>query len=128
MTRDQLRKALDDPETTVESLGEQQLDGRKVVGFRFTSQRSPMTVWADPGTSFPVRIQATMVGPPQTKVAMWNYELNVELDESLFSLSVPDGYTILETDVDASTPAEKDLLEAPAYHGRRCRGGVPGEP
>ncbi|MBI1313699.1 hypothetical protein GC176_20595 [bacterium] len=108
--REMLRKAASDPNTKVETLGEKQLDGKTVVGFRFRDIPMPMTLWADPVTQLPVRIEATMIGPPKTEVVMSNYEFNVKLDASLFSLKVPDGYTVLEADVDASKPAEKDLI------------------
>ena len=111
-TRELLRKAVDDPDVEVESLGEKRLDGRTVAGFRFDTPTNPTTVWVDPETKFPVQIEATMIGPPETKVVMSNYEFNVELDESLFSTEVPEGYEILETSIDASPSTEKDFITA----------------
>ena len=87
-----------------------QLDGRKVLGFRFDTPTNPMTVWADPETKFPVQIEATMIGPPETTVVMSNYEFNVELDASMFSVKIPEGYNVLETEIDASPATEQDLL------------------
>ncbi len=110
--REALRDAAKDPGANVESLGEKMLDGRRVVGFRFFENPYPMTMWADPATQLPVRIEATMIGPPKTSVVMHNYEFNVELDKSLFSLEIPKGYKVLETDVDASKPTENDLIVA----------------
>lgn len=109
--RESLRKAVTDPDTKVESLGEKELDGRAVVGFRFAGPQS-MTLWADPRTRLPVRIEATMVGPPETKVAMTNYEFNVDFDKSLFSVAIPAGYKVMETDVDVSPPVEKEFITA----------------
>ena len=110
--RQSLRKAIDDPDTKVESLGEKELAGRTVVGFRFKTGPQPMTLWADPETRLPVRIEAIMVGPPKTEVVMSDYEFNVELDKSLFSTSIPDGYKVMETNVDVSPPTEKDFIAA----------------
>ena len=110
MIRERLRQATENPETEVESLGEKRIDGRDLVGFRFPESVQPMTIWADPITHFPVRIESTMVGPPQTEVVMSNYEFNVDLDESLFSMEIPDDYKVIEMEVDATPPTEADFI------------------
>lgn len=110
--RDSLRKAVSDPNTKIETLGEKQLDGRKVLGYRFKEGGLPMTVWADPETKLPVSIESTMIGPPKTTVTMSNYKFNVELDKSLFSMKIPEGYKVTETDVDASKPTEESFVSA----------------
>ncbi len=105
-----LQEAVADPNAKVESLGEKELDGRTVVGFRFRQPVQPMTLWADPETKLPVRIEMTMAGPPQMQIVMSNYEFNVELDESLFSTEIPEGYNVVEAEFDASTPTEADFI------------------
>ena len=112
MIRTTLRDAKENPETNVESLGEREFDGRQTVGFRLKVHTYPMTIWADPQTNLPVRIEATMVGPPRTNVVMTNYEFNIDLDNSLFSVTIPDDYEVVETDVDASPPVEQDFITA----------------
>jgi len=112
MIRDRLQKAVGDQEAKIESLGEKQLDGRTVVGFRLSTRPMPMTVWADPKTKFPIRIDAVMMGPPRTEVVMSNYEFDIKLDKSKFSTEVPDGYKITKTEIDVSTPTEKDFIAA----------------
>ncbi len=109
--RGAIKNATDATETKVESLGEKEIDGKKVIGFRLAGQTSPMTVWADPQTKFPVRIETVNLGPPKTEVVMTNYEFDVELDESLFSVDIPDGYTVTEVDMDSSPPSEDELLD-----------------
>lgn len=121
--RDALRQAMSDPDTNVTPLGESEVDGRKVLGFRFAIPLQPMTVWADPETKFPVRIESSFAGPPKTDVVMKNYEFNVELDESLFRLEIPEGYQIMELDVDASALTEEDFVIAL----RRCCESSDGE-
>ena len=54
--RESLREAMANPDKNVEPLGNKQLDGRTVVGFRFLTGPHPMTLWADPQTNLPVRI------------------------------------------------------------------------
>ncbi|MEQ1829907.1 MAG: hypothetical protein ABL921_28350, partial [Pirellula sp.] len=64
-TRQMLRAATTDPNAKVISLGEKQLDGRTVVGVRFEISGTPMTLWADPVTQFPVRIESTLEPSPK---------------------------------------------------------------
>ena len=39
-----------------------------------------------------------------------DFAFNVDLDESLFSIEPPAGYTVQTVQVDASQPMEKDLI------------------
>lgn len=123
--RQSLRAATTDPNSKVVPLGEKQLDGRTVIGFRFEMPGTPMTLWADPATQLPVRIESAMVGPPKTDVVMMNYEFNVELDESLFNVEIPAGYEIIETDVDVSPASEKELIAALRMCCEASDGGFP---
>ncbi|MGE0759127.1 MAG: outer membrane lipoprotein carrier protein LolA, partial [Pirellulaceae bacterium] len=123
--RESMREAMANPDKKIEQLGEKQLDGRRVVGVRFLTGPQPMTLWADPRTNLPVRIEATMAGPPQTEVVMSNYEFNVDLDESLFRVAVPEGYQVVQADVDASPPGERDFLAALRL-GTKLAGEFPG--
>ena len=43
---------------------------------------------------------------------MANFEINVDVKESMFDLTPPDGYKVQSFDVDASKPSEKDLIAA----------------
>ncbi len=44
------------------------------------------------------------------KCTQSDFAFNVELDESLFSIEPPAGYTVQTVQVDASQPMEKDLI------------------
>lgn len=43
-----------------------------------------------------------MTGPPKTEIDMTNFEFNVALDKSLFSVEIPQGYNV--ADVNVNTP------------------------
>ena len=111
-TRQMLRSATSDPNAKVVSLGEKQLDGRRVVGVRFELPGMPMTLWADPATQLPIRIESNLLGPPKTEVVITNFEFNIELDESLFSVEIPDGYSVADFNMDLSPPSESELITA----------------
>jgi outer membrane lipoprotein-sorting protein len=54
----------------VERLGKKKIDGRETVGFRTGSNGTDMTVWADPQTARPVRIEFGMAMMGDVRVVM----------------------------------------------------------
>lgn len=125
MVRKSLREVLDNPNAKAESLGEKEFDGRKLVGFHLKSGQQPVTVWADPKTKSPVRIEMTMTGPPQVELVMSNYEFDVDLDKSLFSIEVPEGYNVATTDVDVSPATEAEFITSLKMIARSNEGEFP---
>lgn len=86
---------------TQENLGEKQIDGQSVTGFR-VFQEDPyfeydITIWANITTGGPVLVEVLSepldASYPSIKWTMKNFNLDVELDEELFNLEVPAGYT-----------------------------------
>jgi len=87
---------------TEQQLGENKINGQKVTGFRiFQEDRDfeyDITIWADSENGVPSLVEA-IAKPfdksyPSVKWTMENFDLEVELDEKLFSLDVPTGYTL----------------------------------
>jgi outer membrane lipoprotein-sorting protein len=113
---DKLRELLADSrgakESQYERLGEQEIDGRKAVGFRFDSPSDTATLWGDPATGMPVRIETVWSGLARTEVVMTDFQINVELKESLFDTTPPAGYQVTSMDVDASETREQDLVRS----------------
>jgi outer membrane lipoprotein-sorting protein len=95
-----------------EKLGEKEIDGKKAIGFRLDSPAATVTLWGDPSTGNPVRIENVWSGIPRTEVVMTDFEINVDLKESLFDLTPPEGYKVQSLDVDASESREQDLIQA----------------
>ncbi len=60
MFRSILRNAQDKPTVQREPLGEKEIDGHRVVGFRFRSKGMVTSLWGDPKTGLPVRGEVTM--------------------------------------------------------------------
>ena len=94
--RSLLLDARDKPDVKRESLGEKDIDGRRVVGFRISLPAAVFSVWGDPKTGLPVRIEATMAMMPNVKITMSDFEFNVDMDESLFSVEPPAGYEVIQ--------------------------------
>ena len=97
-----LLDARDKPDVKRESLGEKDIDGRRVVGFRVSSKNMVVSLWGDPKTGQPVRAEATMAMFANAKVTMSDFVFNVDMDESLFSVEAPAGYTVQNMKIDAS--------------------------
>ena len=107
------------PDFSVEELGEQDIAGQKLVGFHAANPKLDVTIWADRRTALPVRIEQ-MEG--QLKVICRNVQFDVPMDESLFSMEVPEGYKLQQTELDLMGATEQDFIE-----GLRVRAEVFGD-
>jgi hypothetical protein len=97
------------PDFVVEDLGVQEIDGREVVGFLAKHPRTGITLWADAETGLPVRIEQN---EGQMRTICRNMQFDVEMDESLFSMDVPEGYTVRqETTLDLQAGTEEAFIE-----------------
>ena len=59
----------------------------------------------------PVRVEMTMGIDGNLKATLSDFVFNANLDESLFSIEPPAGYTVRHEKVDVSPDEEKDLIE-----------------
>jgi outer membrane lipoprotein-sorting protein len=127
--RSLLLDARDKPNVKRELLGEKEINGRRVVGFRITLPAEVMRVWGDPKTGLPVRIETTVAMIPTIKITMSDFMFNVDMDQSLFSLEPPAGYkvkvVVLDRTIDDSRPKEKDLIEMFRYYSEASDGRFP---
>ena len=99
------------PERADEELGEREIDGRTVQGFRVTEEGITLTVWIDPKTREPIEIDIEMANAPGMGGTITDIRFNVDLPDELFTITPPAGYTRLELDMDTSEPNEDDLIE-----------------
>lgn len=104
------------------SLGEKEIDGRKVVGFHIGSQ---LILWGDPKTGLPVRVEMTSGMEGSVKATFSDFVFNVDMDESLFSLEPPAGYTVRNAKTDHSPKEEKDLIEMFREYSKLFDGAFP---
>jgi len=99
----------EDPALSVEPLGKQELDGQIATVFRATGPDVELTVWADPETTLPIRMEQKW---RQMQVVYTNFEFDVVLDESLFSMEIPEGYSEPQKAALSITGlTEQDLIE-----------------
>ncbi|MHC4171802.1 MAG: LolA family protein [Planctomycetota bacterium] len=106
--RNVITELQDSPDFVVEELGEREFQGRRLIGFRATHPKAEVTIWADPETALPVRIE--QVGG-QMKVTCKNLMFDVPMDKSLFSMDAPEGYTHQEVELDLTGSTEEDFIK-----------------
>jgi outer membrane lipoprotein-sorting protein len=99
-----------------EPLGEKEIDGRRLVGFRVSGDRGEVNdavtdLWGDPKTGMPVRAELTTGMDGNLKTTFSDFVFNVDMDESLFSVEPPPGYTVDHQEADVSENEEQDLIE-----------------
>jgi len=117
--RNVISELQDTPHFVVEELGEQEIGGQRVIGFRAKHPKVEITIWADPETALPVRIEQIQ---GQMQVICKNLKFDVPMDESLFSMDVPEGYTLQQVELDLLGSTEQDFIE-----GLRIRAEVFGD-
>ena len=85
------------PDFSVSNIGQRTIDGMRVIGFQLTRENDEngIIVWANPQTSLPIRIEQTVndENGQVIKSVTTNIIFDAELDQSLFRLDAPKGYT-----------------------------------
>jgi len=98
----------DSPHFVVEDLGVREIDGREAVGFLAKHPLVEITVWADSKTGLPVRIESK---EGQLNVICRNMQFDAPMDDSLFSMEVPEGYKLQQMELDLNSATEADFVE-----------------
>ena len=107
--RDTITRFQDKPDFHVENKGIQKIDGRDYIVFVADSNNQTITIWADPKTALPIRIEQKT---PNMQIAGDNMQFDVPLDESRFTMEVPANYKVIENaGVDFNKSTESDFIE-----------------
>ena len=115
--RSLLMDVQDKPEVKRKPLGEKEIGGHRVVGFRVSYSSGQyagvvMNLWGDPKTGLPSCVETIIHSSGKVdKVTMSDFKFDVALDESLFSTEPPAGYTTINLQWNFPPAAEKDLIE-----------------
>jgi outer membrane lipoprotein-sorting protein len=123
--RDLLSKNRDQKENSFKPIGEKNIDGHQAVGFRSISALGEYTLWGDSKTGHPVQVEVVTNGTPRTTVVMTDFEMNIELDESLFAMTPPADYKIQSIEVDLSPVTEKNFIDALTRCSKISSGNFP---
>ncbi|RPJ24456.1 MAG: DUF2092 domain-containing protein, partial [Planctomycetaceae bacterium] len=99
------------PAQADEELGRREVDGRTLEGFRVREVDTVMTVWIDPASGRPVRVELEIPSAPGMNVIMSDFQLDADLADSFFSLEPPEGYVPIEIRADVADIGERDFVE-----------------
>ena len=115
-----------------QSLGEKEIDGQKVKGFLVKKEGSQFTFWADRESGAPVSIEVEIpMAGKFMKVVMNDFVLDATLDDALFSLEPPKGFTVRNVDVSQTmatlqkTSGEQHAIEALRAYAEASDGKFP---
>jgi outer membrane lipoprotein-sorting protein len=97
-------------------LGTKRIGPAQALGFQVEEQGQEYTVWADPKTKLPLLIEmAVRVGDQDARVALSDFELDPELDDTLFSLEPQADYALRRMDTKAVNPEDAVVQLLRAY-------------
>jgi outer membrane lipoprotein-sorting protein len=99
------------PARASQALGPQRIDGRTLDGFTVQGDDATTTVWIDPKTGQLVRAELQFAGAPGMNVILSDFQFDMLLEESFFSLTPPEGYMPVQVSADASQVDEQDCIE-----------------
>ena len=101
------------------------------MGFRvthpLTSPGMVVSIWGDPQTGLPIRIETTDRLEPGAKSISSDFVFNVELDESLFNMEPPAGYKVEHLRFKFTVGNEKDIVEALRFFSEVSGGAFPND-
>jgi len=98
-----------------EPLGDATINGIPALAFRTTNTPQPALVWAEKSTGRPLRVELTLnVNGKPARVVTENIEIDLPLQDSLFSLEPPPDYQLATPPnaVSSSRPAMDNIEEA----------------
>jgi len=99
------------PDRADEVLEVEEIEGRMLQGFRVVEEGMDKIVWVDAKTSELTRVEIEFTNAPGMSAVMRNFQFNVNLDDSLFSLIPPEGYRHRKIELDASELNDEDLVK-----------------
>lgn len=98
-----IQYALENEDDSVEFLGEREIEGITAIGYYITGphHHGNITVWADTESKLPIRIEQSMDMPNRKESAIISdIVYDIELDDSLFSIELPKGYSAARPEED----------------------------
>ena len=95
-------------------LGRESVDAISALKYRYDGPMEHYTIWLNPADNLPVRVVTTDVEDEdavRTRITMKEFAWNPELDESLFSLDIPEDYELVQQTTEAGERATDDFVK-----------------
>lgn len=107
MVRSIVSRVEENPEIVVQKLGRRDFDGVEAVGFQLKEPNVTISLWADPVTATPKRIDIAI---GQNRGILKNIEFDIPVSDDLVSMEVPEGYTLAQQPMVMGEASEEDLI------------------
>jgi outer membrane lipoprotein-sorting protein len=107
LLRNLISKLENTPGFEVKKLGEKNIDGREAVGFLATCPGVEVTIWADAKTASPIQVEQK---ENNLNIICKNFQFDLPMDDSLFSMDVPAGYKLQQMNIDLTGSTEEDFI------------------
>jgi outer membrane lipoprotein-sorting protein len=92
-------------------VGEKTIGGVQALGYLVKNLGVEMTIWVDPATKLPVRFDMSdRFQGKEVKSTAADFQIDPDLDEALFRIEVPAGYTLRKAESDFLGMDEKTFL------------------
>ena len=113
------------PDQANEVLAKKEMNGRMIQGYRVIQNGMDATLWIDEETRDLVRVEGQFPNAPRIRIIGTHFKYDIELDDALFSLTPPDGYTPKEPpEIDRSEVNYKDLINLLRWWATTIKGGL----
>jgi outer membrane lipoprotein-sorting protein len=98
------------PDHADEDLGPRKIDGQATFGFRVSKEGQQWEIWVEQKSNLPLRMETTMEMLGKTaNVVVDEFAFDPKLNLSLFSLTPPAGYTMID-EIEVREPSEEDVV------------------
>jgi outer membrane lipoprotein-sorting protein len=109
-----------------EPAGEKVIGEVRARGFRVKEQGQEMTVWVDPQKRLPLLIEIVgRIGTVDVRSTLADIQLDQRLDDALFSLDPPAGYTLRKAGANLIMTTEEAVVRVLRTYATRAEGTFP---
>src|SRR5262249_36006013 len=92
-------------------VGEKPIGDIRARGYLVKKFGTEMTVWVDPGTRLPIRVESSdRVQGKEIRVTLFDFQIDLDVDDALFRVAPPPGYALRRAESNASEMDEKTFL------------------
>jgi outer membrane lipoprotein-sorting protein len=92
-------------------VGNKRIGGIPARGYLVKKFSTEMTVWVDPGTRLPIRVETSdRIQGKEIRVTLSDFQVDPDLDDALFRVAVPSGYALRKAESNALEMDEKTFL------------------
>jgi outer membrane lipoprotein-sorting protein len=92
-------------------VGEKPIGDIRARGYLVKKLGTEMTVWVDPGTRLPVRVESSdRIQGKEIRVTLSDFQIDPDLDDALFRIAPPPGYALRKAESNALGMDEKTFL------------------